>query len=311
MAAQQFEYERNALRKRKLEPLLRARTLTENELKDLNGFFKERRRQKLTARLTWINEEIEKFYREEEEAKAKTEEIDEENIEFSEIDLTPFIQPSYDKKSTEELLENTQSGDKFAAYELGCRYDKENNLDLAYQYFTIATNLGHVYAPLSAALIADKEGRYKDAIPLLEISIERANDPEAHLLLGEYYIYILGKNRNFHNMDKKGFEHFLIAAKLGNSEAQFLAALSYGEGVGTSQCIEEYVFWLRCSQLNGFSKAIQYIYDKMQDEDWKELIWRKRLSEVDERISKHGDYIKEYIRREYYRKKEQNKEDNL
>lgn len=217
----------------------------------------------------------------------------EDEFDFSDIDFTPFIRPNYFEKGMDELKAEVGENNRFAAFELGRRFRAKNELNTAYQYFSLSAELGDTGAPMEAALIADRQHRDHDAIHFLEMQIERTDSAKAHVLLGKYYT--LGKAGNFISRSKKAFGHYLSAAQQGDAEAQFYTSLAYCHGEGVSKSMREYVFWLRCAQLNGWKPAAQRIYKCMSQREYTQA-WKEFLAEADKRISQHEEYIEEYIR---------------
>lgn len=208
------------------------------------------------------------------------------NIDFSKIDLSCFIQPNYAKKNIDELVALCEK-DSFAAYELGDRYRRKQDTNRAYKYYALADTLGHKGASLQIALLHNQQKQYKKAAQFFEKAIKQTDSIDAHVYLAKYYILgeIGGLGRN-----KKSFQHLLVAAKRGDSEAQFLLALSYRDGRGTCKDVNEYVFWMRCAQLNKNPKATQYINNAMSDNRYTRA-WKEMIAEADKRATKHDEYF--------------------
>lgn len=165
--------------------------------------------------------------------------MSEESI-LDNIDLSSFIRPTYWEYSQDDLLAKA-STDKFAAYELGDRYLREKDLDSAYHYFILATNLGDTDAPLQAALIANQQQRYSDAFPLFQKAVNfEFSAAEAHAMLGQYYYS--GLVGEVGTQKQQAFYHFLESAKLGNPESQYSTAMAYYYGDGIQQSYQEYLF---------------------------------------------------------------------
>lgn len=217
------------------------------------------------------------------------------STDFSDIDFSPFIRTGYFEKSIPELHKMIKSNDKFAAYELAMRFERQGDDDSAFKYYSLSAELGDVDAPLKAALILHRKQCFNKAIPYLNMSIARTNSAEAHFLLGQYY----QENRtgSFFNRSKNKFNHFLAAAEQGHSKAQFILALLYSDGDGVKKSIERYVFWLRCSQLNGNPTAIGYLNRCMGESEHMRQVWKEELAKADKKITGHEKYIEEYFRR--------------
>lgn len=211
------------------------------------------------------------------------------------IDFSPFIRTDYLKKSVQELQKKVESNDKFAAYELAERFERQKNDDDALKYYRLSAEWGDVAAPLRAALILHRKQRFNEAVPYLEMSISRTNDAAAHFLLGQYYFE--NKIGTFFSRGKNKFKHFLAAAEQGHPKAQFILALLYAEGDGVKKSIEHYIFWLRCSQLNGNPTAIRYLNRVMGESEHMCRVWKEELAKADKQIAGHETYIEEYIRR--------------
>lgn len=201
----------------------------------------------------------------------------------------------FSTKKDHELVDAARKGDRFAIYELASRFEKRQDYVNAIKFYTRACELGDADAPLKVARLFDSQKRYKDAAPFFQMAVERTNDASAHITLAKYYV--MGFIGSFFNREKKAFEHFLAAAKQGNSEAQYFVALAYSEGSGVRKSIEEYIFWIRCSQLNGYQKAVQLLNERMSDRQYTQA-WKEELAKADKRISNNEEYIEEYIRRQ-------------
>lgn len=74
----------------------------------------------------------------------------EDEFDFSDIDFTPFIRPNYFEKGMDELKAEVGENNRFAAFELGRRFRAKNELNTAYQYFSLSAELGDTDAPLEA-----------------------------------------------------------------------------------------------------------------------------------------------------------------
>lgn len=219
---------------------------------------------------------------------------------WDDIDLSPFLRTNCISKSNDELSDIAGS-DKFAAYELGRRYKRSHDTQQAIKYFSLSANLGDVDAPLEVALLLDTQKRYKEAVPYLEMSIERKNDPRSHTIIGRYYAsgYIGG----IFKRDKLSFQHFMAAAEQGYPEAQFLLALNYYQGKGVKTSFDDFAFWMRCAMLNDHKPAIQFMNKFFLDSgDELSTVWRRKLLEADSQISLHPEYIQEYLRRKNQRR---------
>lgn len=218
----------------------------------------------------------------------------EDEFDFSDIDFTPFIRSSYFEKSIEELMDDVKTNNRFAAYELGRRLKAKNELNTAYQYFSLSAELGDTDAPMEAALIAGKQERYQDAGYFLEMQIERTNDAKAHTLLGRYYVS--GKIGGIFKRNKLGFQHFLAAAQQGHPEAQYLLALNYYEGRGTRHSLQDFTFWIRCAQLNGYQPATHFMDRWLKTDAEYTRIWDGKLAKVEQQIMQYPQYIPYYRR---------------
>ena len=211
----------------------------------------------------------------------------ENNFDFSTIDFSPFVQPSYARKNRDELIK-LSGQDKFAADELGSRYKKGNDIENACKYYKLAADLGHAGAPMQIALIYDDKKQYKKAAQFFEAAIDQTDSLDAHVYLGSYYV--LGEIGGIFGRKKKGFQHFLFAAQRGNAKAQFYLALAYRDGCGTHENTDEYVFWMRCAQRNGDSQAIEYINRAMSDSKYTEA-WKEMLAKADKRAALHDEFF--------------------
>lgn len=226
---------------------------------------------------------------------------------FDDVDFSPFIRNNYFNTSIEELINQAKENNKFAAYELGQRYKRSRDIQQALKYFTLSANLGDIDAPLEAALILNEQKRYKEAVPFLEMSIQRKNSPLAHTILGKYYArFEIG---GLFKAPKLGFQHFLAAAQQGYPEAQYLLALNYFQGKGTKASNNDFTFWMRCAMLNGHQRAIDFMNDFFRRQGNPEFVkwWRAELVKQDAKISEHPEYIEEYFRQQI---KQQKKRDD-
>lgn len=212
---------------------------------------------------------------------------------------TMIIRSDNTSKNENELLEAAKENDKYAIYELARRYEQKGDYSTAINFYSRASELGDIDAPLNIARILDGKKQYKEAASFFQLSVERTNAPIAHTTLAKYYV--MGFIGNVFTRKKKAFEHFLAAAKQGNAEAQYFTALAYGEGQGVGKSISEYIFWLRCSQLNGYPKAVNRLNVCLSDRQYLQA-WKEELAKADQKISKNQEYIEDYIRRQIKKK---------
>ena len=96
------------------------------------------------------------------------------------------------------------------------------------------------------------------------------------------------------------------AAKQSEPEGQFCLALCYCEGEGVTKSVTDYVFWLRCAQLNGHDRALQHMRERMSDSRYRRA-WEEMIAEADQKIAKRETYIRLYFEKQAKKELEQKK----
>lgn len=203
-----------------------------------------------------------------------------------------MLRSSYYQKDISELLKGVEENDLLAISELARRYERANDLKEAYKYYSLASRLGDATASFYAGRVADKLGNYRDAAKFFELSIERLDDPEAHVYLAQYYH--TGKMSgffNFFNGAKKGFQHLLNAAQQGYAKAQYQLALCYLRGSGTYININRYIFWIRCAQANEYEEAIHHIHTRIRTDPRLAKAWHDCIDAIDQELIQHDEYF--------------------
>ena len=210
----------------------------------------------------------------------------EESVGLGNIDLSPFIRPMYQSKDTEELLQEAHTNE-FAAYELAQRYAHDGDTANALKFYRIAEQLGDKGAYLEIALLLHEKKQYQEASVYFEKAIKEKDDVEAYVYLASYYI---SKKIGFWKREKTGHDLLLAAAKKGYAKAQYLVALTYLDGTGTVKNTDEYIFWMRCAQRNGYSSAVNHLTERMSDKRYVNA-WKSRLEKADIRLNQHDEYL--------------------
>lgn len=205
---------------------------------------------------------------------------------FSTFDFSSFVRPTYSKKSTEELV-NEANTNKLAAYELGERYERNRDYENALKSFKIAEQLGDKSSYIKIACILDQKKQYNAAADYFKKAIEHNEDLSAHVYLAMYYI---NKKVGVFRREKEGHKLLLAAAKKGYARAQYLLALTFVEGIGVSKNFDQYVFWMRCSQRNGYSSAVKHIQERASDPRYR-TAWENMIEQADKRLNQHDEYF--------------------
>lgn len=187
----------------------------------------------------------------------------------------------YNKKTINELENDARQHDKFAAYELGKRFQSQKHFKESFNYYLMAAKFGYTDAIVKAAWVAHERDTCKKALPLLEEYAKNHDTTEVHLLLGRCY----QEGGSWFNGQKNACIHYRIAATRGNDSAQFLLFANDATDK------KEQWLWLRCAQLNGNVTAERYI-GRMIEGGLRES-WQNVCEEVDREIQKHPEYLAE------------------
>jgi tetratricopeptide (TPR) repeat protein len=118
-----------------------------------------------------------------------------------------------------------KANDPVAIFQMGVRHDDEGETDKAFEYFTMAAELGHADAHYYLSIMYQEGGRVKRDLKKQVYHLEEAaigGHPDARFNLGCHEL------RN--GRTNRAMKHYIIAAKQGNDEALHNVKLGFIDG---------------------------------------------------------------------------------
>ena len=156
----------------------------------------------------------------------------------------------------EMLNELANQKNKYAIYELATLYLEgeivEKNIKKACNLFVFSGELGNVKAFYDAGKIFKKTKDYETAIRFF---LKAKYNPLAFLEIGKMYSKGIGVNKS----NRKAYEYYMEASKLGCPEADYLLVEVYVYGLGVKVDLDKAKYYLTRALRKGINDNLHFI----------------------------------------------------
>jgi tetratricopeptide (TPR) repeat protein len=182
---------------------------------------------------------------------ANTERMGEEGLE----QRCPFCRepmPETQEEAEKNLMKRVKANDPVAIFQMGVRHDDEGETDKAFEYFTMAAELGNIEAHYYLSIMYQDGGRVKRDLKKQVYHLEEAaigGHPDAR--------YNLANHEGRNGRKDRAYKHSIITAKLGDDDALHKVKLGF---IGGYVSKDDYA-----SALRGHQTAVDATKSEQRD----------------------------------------------
>jgi hypothetical protein len=199
-----------------------------------------------------------------------------------------FYVQRYIFKAIEWFLKAAELGYSDSQYMLGMIYETighdDKQLASSKHYYELAAKQDHPYAQYALGILAIEEERWKDA----ELYLEKAANQQYGL--AAYSLAMLYQERDPKH-PIKAFEWFMVAAKQGNTQAEYYVGMYYQNGKGVPQNMDQAIHWFEKAAIKKEKNALYHlamILIKQEEKDYVTIA--KLLEQASAQDHAHAQY---------------------
>ena len=187
-----------------------------------------------------------------------------------------FYVQRYIFKAIEWFLKAAELGYSDSQYMLGMIYETighdDKQLASSRYYYELAAKQDHPYAQYALGIIAIEEENWKEA----ELYLERAANQQ-------YGLAAFSLGMLYHDRDPKhplkAFEWFMVAARQGNTQAEYYVSMYYQNGKGVPQNMEQAIYWFEKAAVKKEKNALYHLAMILIKQEVKDYITIAKLLE--------------------------------
>ncbi len=187
-----------------------------------------------------------------------------------------FYVQRYIFKAIEWFLKAAELGYSDSQYMLGMIYETighdDQQLASSRYYYELAAKQDHPYAQYALGIIAIEEENWKEA----ELYLERAANQQ-------YGLAAFSLGMLYHDRDPKhplkAFEWFMVAARQGNTQAEYYVGMYYQNGKGVPQNIEQAIYWFEKAAVKKDKNALYHLAMILIKQEQKDYVTIAKLLE--------------------------------
>jgi uncharacterized protein len=187
-----------------------------------------------------------------------------------------FYVQRYIFKAIEWFLKAAELGYSDSQYMLGMIYETighdDKQLASSRYYYELAAKQDHPYAQYALGIIAIEEENWKEA----ELYLEKAANQQ-------YGLAAFSLGMLYHDRDPKhplkAFEWFMVAARQGNTQAEYYVGMYYQNGKGVPQNIEQAIYWFEKAAVKKEKNALYHLAMILIKQEQKDYVTIAKLLE--------------------------------